>query len=124
MGSPPDATAKLTARGTSRTVAPTLDITSVKPVPKIASPTCKAQSGQPSSNVRICPAIQAAVPVFCTACPSGISDAKRNTNVDTMTVAAAAAAAAMTVVTKKSDAVVVVAKRGASENNDATRRIV
>ena len=78
-GLPPAATAMDTAKGTSNTVAPTFDITKVKTVAIIATPTCKPQIGQPSKSMRTCCAIQAAVPVVWTATPSGIRLANRNT---------------------------------------------
>ena len=53
-GLAPAATAIETASGTSKTVAPTFDIISVKIVAMMATPICSPQTGQPSNKLRIC----------------------------------------------------------------------
>ena len=52
-GLAPAANAIETANGTSKTVAPTFDITSVNAVAKTARAACRPQIGQPSNKRRI-----------------------------------------------------------------------
>ena len=71
--------AMLTASGTSSTVAPTFDMTSVKKVPRSATADWITQIGMSPTTSRVCSAIHFAVPLVSTASPSGIRLASRNT---------------------------------------------
>ena len=79
-GLAPAPIAMFTARGTSSTVAPTLDITRVKKVARTAMASCSTHVGTPPSRDRVCSAIQAAVPLVSTASPKGIRLARRKTD--------------------------------------------
>ena len=78
-GLAPAPIAILTASGTSNTVAPTFDITSVKKVASSATAAWITQIGMSPTTSRVCSAIHFAVPLVSTARPSGIRLASRNT---------------------------------------------
>ena len=68
-----------TTSGTSSTVAPTFEITSVNPVANMAITVNRTTGETLPIKLRIARAIHAAVPVFSVAMPSGIRPANKKT---------------------------------------------
>src|SRR5690606_13303202 len=80
VGSPPTASAKLTANGTITMVAPTWLMTSENKVVSSPSASCSSHAGVPSGSCStLLPATHEAAPLESIAQPSGIRQAIRNT---------------------------------------------